>query len=169
MTERPSSLPLPADAYTAWFTRVVAFVIDWAPIGLVWAAPLFVMIVTGNTQCISSLYLGAQDHRCASAGYNFWIGFLGVALLLVVVYPLWNFGHRQGTTGQSIGKSLMKIKIVSEITWQPIGFWRSVLRQLAHNIDTVVCYLGYLLPLIDGKRQTIADKIMHTVCVPVSR
>ena len=168
-TPPPQSLPTAADAYTSWFTRVVAFVIDWAPIGLVWAVPFLVMLVTGDTHCINSIYFGAQDYRCSSAGYDFYIGFLGFALLAVVLYPLWNYGYRQGTTGQSIGKSLMKFKVVSEKTWQPIGFWRSVLRQLAHNIDVAVCYLGYLLPLVDGKRQTIADKIMHTVCLPVNQ
>jgi uncharacterized RDD family membrane protein YckC len=171
MTEDPPlpSLPSPADAFTPWFTRVVAFVIDWVPIGLVWAVPLLVMLATGDTRCITSIYFGAQDYHCSSAGYDFWIGFLGFALLLLVVFPLWNNGYRQGRTGQSIGKSLMKFKVVSEKDWQPIGFWRSVVRQLAHNIDVAVCYLGYLLPLVDGRRQTIADKIMGTVCLPVHR
>jgi uncharacterized RDD family membrane protein YckC len=168
-TPPPPSLPTATDAYTSWFTRVVAFVIDWAPIGLVWAVPFLVMLATGDTQCIDSIYFGAQDYRCSPAGYDFYIGYLGFALLVVVLYPLWNYGYRQGTTGQSIGKSVMKFKVVSEKTWQPIGFWRSVLRQLAHNIDVAVCYLGYLLPLVDGKRQTIADKIMHTVCLPVNQ
>jgi uncharacterized RDD family membrane protein YckC len=163
----PPRLVVAADAYTSWFSRVVAFVIDWAPIGVVWGIPLVVMLFTGETQCIPSIYLGGQDQRCAEAGNDFWLGFLGVALVLVVLYPVWNFGYRQGTTGQSLGKTLMKFQVVSEKTSLPIGFWRSVLRQLAHNIDVAVCYLGYLLPLWDRKRQTIADKIMGTVCVPV--
>ena len=171
MTEFPplQSLPVPAEAFTPWFTRVVAFVIDLGPIGLVWAVPFLVMLATGDTQCIDTIYLGARDYQCSSAGYDFWTGFLGFALVLLILYPLWNFGYRQGTTGQSVGKSLMRFKVVSEKDWQPIGFWRSVVRQLAHNIDVVVCYLGYLLPLVDRKRQTIADKIMRTVCVPVNR
>ncbi|MFG1930952.1 RDD family protein [Mycobacterium sp. NPDC048908] len=171
MTEdRPiPSLPVPADALTPWFTRVVAFVIDWAPIILVWATPLVVMLAAGDTQCISSVYFGAREPRCSSGIHHFWTGFLGFALLLVVAYPLWNNGYRQGTTGQSIGKTLMRFRVVSEKNWQPIGFWRSVLRQLAHNIDLAVCYLGYLLPLVDKKRQTIADKIFGTVCVPVQQ
>ncbi|WP_101953069.1 RDD family protein [Mycobacterium sp. 3519A] len=169
MTEDPplASLPLQAAAFTPWFTRVVAFVIDWAPIGLVWSVPFLVMLAAGDTQCISSVYFGAGDPNCSSGAHQFWTGFLGFALLLVVAYPLWNNGYRQGTTGQSVGKSLMRFQVVSEKDWQPIGFWRSVLRQLAHNIDVAVCYLGYLLPLVDKKRQTIADKIMGTVCVPV--
>ena len=60
----------------------------------------------------------------------------------------------------------MKFKVISEKTWQPIGFWLSLVRQIAHYIDQLICYIGYLFPLSDDKRQTIADKLMSTVCVP---
>ncbi len=165
----PPRLVLPPTAYTPWFTRVVAFVIDWAPIGLIWAAPLFVMLLTGDTRCLAGVYFGRHVDTCLSPGYDFWIRFLGIALLLIVVYPMWNFCHRQGKTGQSIGKAIMKFQVVSEKNWQPIGFRMSLLRQLAHNLDVAVCYIGYLLPLWDGRRQTIADKMVSTVCVPVTR
>ena len=97
---------------------------------------------------------------------------LGVAafllsLLVALAYLIWNYGYRQGTTGSSIGKSIIKFKVVSEKTWQPIGFGLSIVRQLAHIVDTLICYIGYLLPLWDPKRQTLADKIMTTVCVPL--
>ena len=96
---------------------------------------------------------------------------MGVAAFLLslgvgIAYLLWNYGYRQGTTGSSIGKSIMKFKVVSEKTWQPIGFGMSVVRQLAHIIDGAICYIGYLFPLWDAKRQTIADKLLTTVCVP---
>ena len=55
----------------------------------------------------------------------------------------------------------MKFKVVSEKTWQPIGFGMSIVRQLVHAVDGAICYIGYLFPLWDKKRQTIADKIMH--------
>nr|WP_309233099.1 RDD family protein [Mycolicibacterium sp. CBMA 295] len=88
------------------------------------------------------------------------------ALIAVTfAYSVWNFGYRQGTTGQSIGKKAMKFKVISEKTGQPIGFGMSVLRQMAHFLDGIA-YIGYLMPLWDNKRQTIADKIMTTVCVP---
>jgi hypothetical protein len=30
-------------------------------------------------------------------------------------------------------------------------------------VDSIICFVGYLFPLWDPKRQTIADKIMTTV------
>ena len=62
----------------------------------------------------------------------------------------------------------MQFKVVSEKTWQPIGFWLSLVRQIAHYVDQLLCYVGYLWPLWDGKRQTLADKMVGTVCVPVN-
>ena len=54
-----------------------------------------------------------------------------IAVLLSHRVLLWNYGYRQGTTGSSIGKSIMKFKVVSEKTGQPIGFGMSIVRQLA--------------------------------------
>ena len=39
----------------------------------------------------------------------------------------------------------------------------------AHGVDAIICYVGFLFPLWDAKRQTIADKIMSTVCVPIEQ
>jgi RDD family len=63
---------------------------------------------------------------------------------------------------------VMKFKVVSEKTWQPIGFGMSIVRQIAHFVDGAICYIGYLFPLWDAKRQTLADKIMSTVCVALN-
>ena len=38
-------------------------------------------------------------------------------------------------------------------------------RKLAHILDALPCYVGYLWPLFDAKKQTFADKVMNTVVV----
>ena len=100
----------------------------------------------------------------------------GIAFLVVcVVLPLagaalqiWNSAYRRGTTGQTFGQKMVKIKTVSEETGQPSGFGNAFLRDLCHVVDSMVCYVGYLMPLWDGKRQTLADKIVRTVVVRVN-
>ena len=67
-----------------------------------------------------------------------------------------------------VGKSVLKIKVVSENSGQPIGFGLSIVRQLAHIVDAIICYIGFLFPLWDAKRQTLADKIMTTVVLPIA-
>jgi len=74
-------------------------------------------------------------------------------------------GYKSGTTGITFGRSIAKTKLVSEATGQPIGVSNGIVRQLAHIIDSIICYIGWLFPLWDSKRQTIADKLMKTVVI----
>lgn len=150
---------LPKEAYTPWSRRFWAFVIDWTPI---WAALIaFVVVyIALSHRCFDVPSVG----RCSSADVSVMLASL-TAFPAAGVYFLWNFCYRQGKSGKSIGKSVMKFRVVREHTWQPIGFWMSLVRQLAHHIDQVA-YIGYLMPLWDDKRQTIADMIMKTVCLP---
>ncbi|ORA67664.1 hypothetical protein BST25_22575, partial [Mycobacterium heidelbergense] len=92
-----------------------------------------------------------------------------LATLVGLAYLVWNWGYRQGTTGSSLGKSVMKIKVVSEVSGQPLGFGMSVVRQIAHFVDAIICFIGFLFPLWDAKRQTLADKIMTTVVLPIEQ
>lgn len=85
--------------------------------------------------------------------------------ILPIVWWVFNSGWKQGTTGQTFGKQIAKTKLVSEATGQPIGFGMAVVRHLVHIVDTVICLVGWLFPLWDAKRQTLADKIMKTVVV----
>jgi len=161
----PAVVVLPKDAYTPWLTRVFAFVIDWAPIWVIALIPFIGLMVAGDTACIDNIYGSGQGY-CSAAVSDFWTSVQLIAVLPGTVYFIWNFCYRQGGTGQSVGKSVMKFKVVSEKTWLPIGFWLSLVRQIAHYVDQLICYVGYLWPLWDGKRQTLADKMLGTVCVP---
>jgi uncharacterized RDD family membrane protein YckC len=163
--------PLPTSAYTPWITRVLAFLIDYIPylviIGIGWG------VLVGTQECVdfSDTGLGeilGESYNGQVCGAST-IGQTAVTLagLLGLAYVLWNYGYRQGSTGSSIGKSIMKFKVVSEKTGQPLGFGLSLVRQLAHLVDSFICGIGYLFPLWDNKRQTLADKIMTTVCLPI--
>jgi hypothetical protein len=39
-------------------------------------------------------------------------------------------------------------------------------RDVCHILDSIVCYVGFLFPLWDAKRQPLAGKIVRTVVVP---
>jgi uncharacterized RDD family membrane protein YckC len=154
---------LPKEAYTSWFTRVLAWVIDYIPVFVIVGIAQGIAIATGDNDCVT--YGSGVACTSSYSVVGSILSFLGSVLALAFV--VWNYGYRQGTTGSSIGKSVMKFKVVSEKTWQPIGFGLSIVRQLAHFVDAIICYIGYLFPLWDSKRQTLADKIMTTVCVPL--
>jgi uncharacterized RDD family membrane protein YckC len=84
--------------------------------------------------------------------------------LAAIAWALYN-GYLQGQTGQSTGKKQAGTRLISETNGEFIGGGMGIVRQIAHIIDGIICYLGFLLPLIDNKKQTIADKIVKTVVV----
>lgn len=157
---------LPQEAYTPWFTRVLAWLIDNVPVFIVLGIAYGIAFGTADNQCTSDTY--GYGVYCTSSFGALGAILLGLGYIAALAYWVWNWGYRQGTTGSSIGKTVMKFKVVSEKTWQPIGFGMSLVRQIAHIVDGLVCYIGYLFPLWDAKRQTLADKIMTTVCVPLN-
>lgn len=137
-----------APAYAHWGKRVGAYAID--------------------TLILLAAYLPAvvgqplmQDPATQGAGLV--LIFVGVVLMVAVF--VWNVCLNQGRTGYTVGKGVLGIRLVKEATGQPIGAGMSFVRQIAHVLDQLPCYLGYLWPLWDSKRQTFADKILGTVVV----
>jgi uncharacterized RDD family membrane protein YckC len=157
---------LPKEAYTPWFTRVLAWLIDFIPVAILEGIGYGLLLGTQETACITDTSEYNLGDFCATGASTLGQASFIITWLLSIAYLVWNYGYRQGTTGSSIGKSIMKFKVVSEKSGQPIGFGMSVVRQLAHIIDAAICYIGFLFPLWDAKRQTIADKIMTTICLP---
>ena len=93
---------------------------------------------------------------------------LKIAPLLAVLVYLGLFIYiqfLQGTTGQSPGKTAMKLKLLKESDGTVIGAGAAIGRAIVHVVDAIPCGVGYLWPLWDAKKQTFADKIMKTVVV----
>lgn len=158
---------LPKEAYTPWLTRVLAWIIDILPVAILEGIGYGLLIGTRETVCITDSSEYDLGEFCATGASTLGQVSFAITWILALAYIIWNYGYRQGTTGSSIGKGILKFKVVSESTGQPIGFGMSIVRQLAHVVDAVICYIGYLFPLWDAKRQTIADKIIKTVCLPL--
>jgi uncharacterized RDD family membrane protein YckC len=158
---------LPQRAYTSWLARVGARVIDTLPFVVILGVGWLVLQNSVDSACLTDISQYDVDQICSIGYSTVGVTVMWGAALLGLVYVVWNYGYRQGTTGSSIGKSVLKFKVVSENTGQPLGFGLSVLRQIAHVVDAVPFCTGYLFPLWTAKRQTLADKIMATVCLPL--
>jgi hypothetical protein len=162
---------LPQDAYTPWFTRVLAYLIDYIPYAIILGIGWGLLLGTRETACVTDTSEYDLGEFCATGAST--IGQLSIALAGIVafVYLVWNLGYRQGTTGSSIGKGIMKFKIVSEKTGQPIGFGMSVVRELLYLVAAGICgiiwLVAVLFPLWDQKRQTLVDKIISTIALPI--
>jgi uncharacterized RDD family membrane protein YckC len=165
----PAVRALPTESYTPWITRVLAYIVDVIPVVILVGIGSLVQALTTQQSCATDITGYNVNQYCVSQPSGTGTLMFWLAELAGLAYLVWNYGYRQGTTGSSIGKSVMKFKVVSEVTGQPIGFGMSVVRQIAHVVDAIICDIGYLFPLWDAKRQTLADKIMTTVCLPIEQ
>lgn len=75
------------------------------------------------------------------------------------------YSRAVGKTGQFWGHRAAGIRIVDAETGGPIGSGKAFGRYLLHYLDSAICYLGFLWPLWDKKKQTWADKIVGSVSV----
>jgi uncharacterized RDD family membrane protein YckC len=163
----PAIRALPTESYTPWFTRVLAFLIDYIPYAIVLGIGWAIMLATQTSSCVTNVSQYEVSEYCGPQQSTVGLLAQGLASVVGLAYWVWNRGYRQGTTGSSLGKSVMKFKVVSETSGQPIGFGLSFVRDLAHFVDAIICFIGFLFPLWDAKRQTLADKMMTTVCLPI--
>jgi uncharacterized RDD family membrane protein YckC len=131
----PAGMP-PALPYAQWPQRVLASLIDSAPVIVVY----IIAAISGSGALLALFYLVA----------------LG--------WSIYNAGVQQGTTGYSLGKGIVGIKLISEETGQPVGTGLAIGRIFVHILDGF-CLIGYLWPLWDAKRQTFADKSLNTVVI----
>ncbi|MFD9703944.1 RDD family protein [Lentzea sp. NPDC059081] len=144
----PGMVPPPPTGYAEWGTRAIGYLIDIA-------APTVVSVVL--------YYIIAAIAVSADAPG---ILFLGALVYLANFgFIIWNTVIKQGQTGQSIGKKVAKIKLISEETGQPLGGGTTFIRQLCHIVDALPCYAGFFAPLWEPKKQTWADKIMKSIVV----
>ena len=155
---------------------MLAWLIDWLPVGILSGigSIFLVSMQKVETVCITDDSEYQLGDFCAT-GNNGPSGLAWTLFLLLEVvalaYVIWNLGYKQGNTGSSIGKGIMKFKIVGENTGQPIGFGMSTARELIYIVAYFAC--GIVLIVVScsrcgiTKRQTLADKMIKTVALPL--
>lgn len=87
------------------------------------------------------------------------------SLIPAAYFQLYQRWIKGGPTGQSLGRRIAKTRLVDARTGQPIGIGMTIVRDLAHILDSAALYLGYLWPLWDKQRRTFADMLLTTVVV----
>jgi len=151
--------------YASWGRRVLGYLVDTF-LGVVASVPL----ILGYVALIDDLDYATDAFGNRTISDTSQVSATTVALLVIggviaLIFTIYNVVIRQGRTGYSLGKTVVGIRLVKEGTGQPMGAALCFVRQLAHYVDGLICYLGWLWPLWDAKNQTIADKIMGTVVI----
>jgi len=123
-----------------WGSRAGAFLIDWA---MIFIPGLVLDILTAATNSAAFEVLGYLW------GIGMWV---------------W-FSVQVGTSGSSPGMRTVGLRCVRKNTGQMLGPGMAIARWLLHIIDSLVCLMGWLFPLWDSNRQTLADKLIGSVVV----
>ncbi len=132
----PGGYAGPPMAYAEWVQRVMAALID----------------TVGGFILASFVYYGVSRPLGA------------VIWLAAIAWGIYN-AYLGGQTGQSYGKKTVGTRLVLEATGQPVGGGLGIGRYFLHIVDSIPCYIGYLWPLWDSKKQTFADKLVKTLVV----
>jgi uncharacterized RDD family membrane protein YckC len=137
-----------------WHERLLAYLADVMPLVI-----LFVVLALFDDD--SGAY-SSRDGGSAS-GFSLQVTGLPAVFLFAVTigWFVYNWLLRQGTTGQTMGKKLVGIAVLDG-SQRPIGAGLTFVRQLAHVLDFLPCFLGYLWPVWDPEKRTFADMIMGT-------
>lgn len=160
----------PTPPYASWGARAGAIIIDML-IGAAASIPFYVgygLFIAGASAGTSEydpntgMYTTGEPNGALMAIGGI-LAFLG--FLVILAFLFWNYGLKQGKTGYTIGKGVLGIKVVKEADGQVLGTWFSIGRFFVHYLDSLACYIGYLWPLWDDKRQTFADKILSTIVI----
>ena len=151
------AMPLRTD-YASWGKRVAAMLIDQIPtyVGLIVFCVGYVLWIIEIAQSSGSTI------DLTGGAVPMIVGTL--IMLAGMVWTVYNRWFLAGRTGQSLGKRVMKIRLVGEPSDAPIGPMNAFVRDMVHILDGMA-YVGYLWPLWDDKKQTFADKIMRTIVV----
>ncbi len=153
-----AAAPVRSD-YAHWGKRVGAYLIDAIPTLLG-----TIVFYIGYFQWIAAAATSSN-----SSSPNLTAGLVpmiigGVIMLAGLGWQIYNRWITAGRTGQSLGKRVTKIMLISDESNAPIGALNAFLRDLVHILDGFA-YIGYLWPLWDEKKQTFSDKIMKTIVI----
>lgn len=161
--------------YASWGARFGALLVDYLVVGLAPTILYIIAFAMAGPTTVTPDYSGCalEDTQCrldaidAASSSAMPVA----SVLMIILAVLWAIGAgifivvKEGSTGQTPGKKALNIRVVREATGQPLGFGMAFVRRLAHMLDSLACYIGWLWPLWDAKGQTFADKAVASVVV----
>jgi len=123
-----------------WLRRVLAALLDGAVLGAI-------------------AFVSGSDTRGAALSLTPFIWSAGPVINGWIIATFWVLVALQAYTGTTPGKLVMGIAVLDSGTGRPLGLWRTVLRLLAHLLDSIFL-IGYLRPLWNAERRTFADSLI---------
>jgi uncharacterized RDD family membrane protein YckC len=139
--------------------RTLSFIIDDIVVGIFLIIIFYDQISALGVE--ASKYQDIEDIKAIVD--NFVINAIPIVLAIKVLYHsllVWQ-------SGMTIGKYILKIKVIDINSSQTPSFAQAVFRSVMRIVSEMPFYLGFLLAFITPKRQTFHDKVSNCVVVVV--
>ena len=149
--------------------RMGAFVIDEIIISLLFFAIFFDQIDSLLAPEIASLLMD-KDLLIISPEMMQHISekttlFIKENLLVFIAIKIMYHTFLIWNNGMTVGKYIMKIRVVSEENGANLNFVRSLLRAVVRIFSEVIFYIGFILAFFSPKVQTLHDKIAGAIVI----
>jgi len=122
--------------YAGWGQRFLAYIVDWIFLAIVGA--LILQFSRGN---------------------------LIIANSLMIITTLIYFGSTLSKSGQTLGKKMVGIKVLSLSTMQPPSYMQAIGRYFGYYLSVIPIMIGFLAPLWTEKKQAFHDSVANTIVV----
>lgn len=87
-------------------------------------------------------------------------------VLILVIMTMIYYTYFIGTSGQTIGKMICRLKVV-QTNGEPVSYGQAFLRWVGYLVSSIFFYLGFFWIVFDHNRQGWHDKIADTYVVRV--
>lgn len=142
--------PQPEVQYASFWRRFGASFID--------------SFIIGFFNFIASIFFGTVTNVSASRGYSL----SGIPALIFFLLVMTYYIFLIGKFGQTLGKMIMKVKVVIASDNSIPGYLSAFLREVVGKfLSSIIILLGFLWMLWDPKKQTWHDKIANTIVIKV--
>ena len=130
----------------------------------------------------------SEQRGPTSARSGFWRRFVAAfvdGIVLSLVYVVFNafvsentasllnllagvayYTYLEGSSGQTLGKKALGIRVVDIAGGGSIGYGRAFIRYIGRIVSAIPLFLGYFWMLWDKEKQTWHDKFASSVVVP---
>lgn len=136
--------------YAGFVSRLIAWIID----RLVIAGTFFI------TGWIASFVLDTFPFE----NQTYQLVVLALVVLVDISFYLFYFIGLWMISGQTLGKSLMRLRIIRADGGR-LKLRNAIIRFVAIGLSGLLLFMGYLMVIVDRRRQALHDKIAGTIVV----
>jgi len=149
-------------SYAGFWIRLLARLLD----GLILGIPFAILFgIFGAFGALFANSSSSSDQTAQGAAVALFGGVFLLLYLFALVVTVGYWIYFWGSTGQTLGMRLLRLRIVDAKTGGPIGYGRAAIRLLMTIVNSWACYIGWIWVAFDPRKQGWHDKVADSVVI----